>query len=98
MQSAALYPGYSQFFYKAYIWHYTHEKFSDIPWPASHGWRLETIMEYEETSGLIVPHEPVDIICTKPDIEPADEEDLSTEVDKILDIEYEDDTDDDGSA
>ena len=59
----------------------------------------DNVIKYGWTSGFIVPHELIDILCTQPDIEPADKgRDLSTEVDNMLDMVYEDDSDDDSSV
>ena len=54
----------------------------------------EGSIDYEWTSGFIVPQELIDILCTEPSNDTSEEEDLTTEADNMIDVVYEDESDD----
>ena len=54
--------------YQAFIWCHAHEQFPDVPSPEGHGWKTEDegLLDYEWTSGFIVPQELIDILSNEP--------------------------------
>ena len=87
--------------YQAYIWLHADQRYPDVPSPVGHGWKLaeDNTIENEWTSRYIFPQELVDIMCastTGLGLETQDDDDaeLSTEMGSMIDIVYEDETDD----
>ena len=82
--------------YQAFIWCHAHEQFPNVPSPEGHGWKIdeEGSVDYEWTHGFIVPQELIDILCTEPSNDTSEEEDLTTEADNMIDVVYEDESDD----
>ena len=81
--------------YQAYIWLHADQRYPDVPSSAGHSWKLvENTIDYEWTSGYIFPQELIDIMCASATglrLETQDDDDaeLSTEVESMIDIVYE---------
>ena len=82
--------------YQAFIWCHGHEQFPNVPSPEGHGWKIdeEGSIDYEWTRRFIVPQELIDILCTEPSNDTSEEEDLTTEAANMIDVVYEDESDD----
>lgn len=84
--------------YQAYIWLHADQRYPEVPSPVGHGWKLEdNSIDYEWTSGYIFPQELVDIMCSgrSTDTQDDDSEEVSTEVESMIDEVYENESDDD---
>ena len=69
-----------------------------------HGWKLadDNTIDYQLTSGCIFLQQLIDIMCAsdtgfEPESQNDDDTEQSTEVDKMIDVVYEDDTDDEAN-
>ena len=69
-----------------------------------HGWKLadDNTIDYQWTSGCIFLQQLIDIMCAsdtglEPEFQNDDDTEQSTEVDNMIDIVYEDETDDEGN-
>ncbi|MES9950704.1 MAG: hypothetical protein ABW118_17235 [Candidatus Thiodiazotropha sp.] len=86
--------------HQAFVWCHAHEQFPNVPNPEGHGWKVDEdgSFDFEWTRGEIVPPALIDILCETTTDEGEDEEeedDSATEVDALMDVVYEDDSDED---
>ena len=83
--------------YQAFIWGHAHKQFPNVPSPEGYDWKIdeEGSIDYEWKSSFIVPQELIDILCTEPSNDTSEEEGLTTEVDNMIDVVYENESDDD---
>ena len=81
------------------IWCHAHEQFPNVPSPEGHGWKVDDdgFFDFDWTAGKIVPQELIDILCENATDEEEEEEDedFATEADALMDVVYEDDSDED---
>ena len=90
--------------YQAYIWLHADQAYPDVPSPVEYGWKLaeDSTIDYEWTNGCIFPQELIDIMRAgatefESESQDVDDSEQSTEVDNMLDIVYEDKTDDEAN-
>ena len=90
--------------YQAYIWLHVDQAYPDVPSPVEYGWKLaeDSTIDYEWTSGCILQKELIDIMRTgatefESESQDDDDSEQSTKVDNMLDIVYEDETDDEAN-
>ena len=85
--------------YQTFIWCHAHEQFPNIPSPEGHGWKIddEGSFDFEWTGGNIVPQELIDILYNDSTggAEEEEDEDLAAEAETMIDVVYEDDSDED---
>ena len=79
-----------------FCWHYI-----SVCSLVGHGWKLayDNIIDYVWTSGCIFPQQLIDIMCAsdtglEPESQNNYDTEQSTEVDNMIDVVYEDQTDD----
>ena len=79
-----------------FCWHYI-----SVCSLVGHGWKLvdDNTIDYQWTSGCIFLQQLIDIMCAsdtglEPESQNDDDTEQSTEVDNMIDVVYEDETDD----
>ena len=82
-----------------FCWHYI-----SICSLVGHGWKLadDNIIDYQWTSGCIFLQQLINIMCAsdtglEPESQNDDDTEQSTEVDNMIDVVYEDQTDDEAN-
>ena len=85
--------------YQTFIWCHAHEQFPNIQSPEGHGWKIddEGSFDFEWTGGNIVSQELIDILYNDSTggAEEEEDEDLAAEAETMIDVVYEDDSDED---
>lgn len=80
--------------YQLYVWLHSHENYPQLPDLEKSGWKLGPVgIEYNWTSGNIVPQELVDILCcneTDSNNSSDSEEEDDVELENLIDIVFDD--------
>lgn len=81
--------------YQVYIWVHSHVNYPQLPDEQMSGWNLNPDgIEFNWADGNIVPQELIEVLCNRPlEQEISDSEDDDVELDNMLDMVYEDESD-----